>query len=344
MKFLFAKSRELAIVIDENCIRFLEVTLKKNQIFKIHKHLVIDNNLLQDSGNLDKFKFRHILKTTIKEFKIKAQTVHVVIPSSLAIVRQQIMPNLPGKELKQMVNFEIGNTIHLPFEMPVFDIVKTNSEQPADNEQGEDTCQVAIVAASGKVVYPLVEILKENKLRPKTIDIPALSLYRLFSFINPDLKDEPVLLGYLTRFGIDLHILDKGILGFTRHIPFEMGDFINEDLKNKELNDQMLLNKIQEQDNNNSFFAALSHEIERAIDFYQYTLNNRDRKIQGCYLASNIDFSDQFYQYLQDRVDIELSPLYYQRDDLTEEEAKQYKGFEVGLGMFFRKAGDKDGD
>ena len=342
MAFIRRKTRELAIVFDEYTIRFIEVTMKNNDIFHIHHLSAIENTILEE-GVLNKEKWNELLKGYLKSNKIKAKIVKVIIPGSLVIIRHQTVPDLPMKELKQIIQHEFGHSIHLPFNQPVFDLVKIESDSPVVNDEGEPAIQVALVAAPGSFIYPLVEILRENKMKPLIIDIPALSLYNIFTYRYPLLRDQVILLAYITKHGVDLHILDHGILSFTRHIPTEITTFIRVE-ENEVLDAQKLLEKIQEKENYQSFTSDFAYEIERAVNFYQYTLNHRDKKLNGCWIASEIEFPEGFYHFLQERIDVTVQPLTYEGKDKSEEESNPYKGYEVGLGIFLRKAGMKHGN
>jgi len=347
MALFSRKKRELAITFDDDWIRFIEASVKKTKnkhhnIVQIHHVSTIENDLIED-GRLHREKWEQLLKQHIKENKIKAKMVKVAIPNSMVIIRQQSMPDLPLKDIKQILIHEIGNTIHLPFQAPVMDVIKID-EPPVMNEEGEAEIKVELVAAPGQFIYPLVEGLKANKLKPLVIDIPALSLYRFFTLHHSTVKDEPILLASVTKKGVDMHILLKGVLGFTRHIPMAIEDFIVTDTEEKVMDAKTLLEKIQERENYQSFTSNLAYEIDRAVNFYQYTLNNRDKNLKGAWIASDMDFPQGFYDILQNRIDTQVFPLNYNQEEWTEEENKRHKGYEVGIGLLLRKVVDKNGN
>ncbi|OEF98057.1 hypothetical protein BHF71_03280 [Vulcanibacillus modesticaldus] len=320
MTFFSKKLRQLAIVFDDYTIRFVEVTTKNDDIIAIHHVSTVENNVVEN-GILDKEKWKDLLLEQLESNNIKAKTVRIVIPSSIVIIRHQTMPDIPVKDLKQIVQHELGYSIHLPFNNPIFDLVKVKSDLPIFNEVGEQAIQVVLVAAPGSFIFPLVDVLYENKMKPKVIDIPALSLYRLFSHLYPYQSDDALLLVNVTKHGVDAHILDKGILAFTRHIPMEVSN----------------------SENYQPFISDFAYEIERAINFYQYTLNNRDKKINSCWITSEIDFPEDFYRLLKERLDISVNPLVYKNSELSQQ-GDEYKGYEVGIGLFLRKAVVENGN
>ncbi|KXG43049.1 pilus assembly protein PilM [Tepidibacillus infernus] len=339
MRNIFSKKqRLLSIVFEEHKIRFLEASIIEREISTVHQVFSIENSIVDEGGILDKKKWTELLKTQVKQYKIKAKSVHLVIPSSFIIVRQLTLPDVQEKDLKQMVQFEIGSTIHLPFEQPIIDLVKIKTKEPILNEEGELAAQVVLVAAPGQLIYPLVEGLQENRLKAKIIDIPALSLYRLFKQLHPQLKDEPILLSYVTKEGIDIHILDEGIVWFTRHIPMVITSFLSDLSVEEVLDAKTLLERIQKKENYQSYVFDLGNEIERAINFFQYTLNKRDKRMKGCWIATDLPFTDSFYQYLQERIDVTVHQLTCQPKQITVPMTnEQLLGYEVAAGMLFKE-------
>lgn len=315
------KQRQLSIIFDEYAIRFLEVTTKKDIIITIHHSSIIKNTVLKD-GQLNKDEWKRLLKKHLKENKIKAKIVSIALPSSAVIFRQQIMPDLPTKDLKLIIQYELGNSIHLPFNNPIFDIVRIESGTQLLTEDGQAAIQIALVAAPGNVIYPLLDVLQENRLKTKSIDIPALSLYRLFSSTYPSLRNEVVLLSFISQNGFDLHILDNGAISFTRHIPLEIINF--DEAKDQENMQHSFL----------SFASDYAYEIERAINFFQYTLNNRGKKISYCLISSDIDFSTDFYTYLEERIGLNVKSLIYSSETITDKD--KYRGYEIGIGVLLR--------
>ncbi|WP_339059934.1 pilus assembly protein PilM [Tepidibacillus marianensis] len=324
----------MAISFDEQVIRFLEVTLNQEKIVEIHQAFSVENKLMDEAGRVDKESWKQFLKETVKPHKIKAKQVHVVIPTSNVIVRQQVMPNLPEKDLKQMIHYEIGSSIHLPFELPVIDVVKVNTGEAVYKEDGEVGSQVVLVAAPGDLIFPIVEGLVDSGFETKSVDIPALSIYRLLKLYHPEQKNEAILLTHITDHGVDLHIFDKGILWFTRHIVIDISQ--ESTIPEAGLDAKALLERIQSQEFYQSFVLDLANEMERAINFFQYTLNNRDQSIKSCWIVSNHLFNEGFYQYLQSRMEIVVTPLPYQSNS-TKFTSEDLNGYELGIGALYRE-------
>ncbi|MGD9677330.1 MAG: type IV pilus biogenesis protein PilM [Vulcanibacillus sp.] len=315
------RKRQLAIVFDNYSVRFVEAKVKGNSIKTVYNTFVINNSKLIQDGILDKNEWNNLFKEVVDKKIFKTKIVHVIIPTSLVILRQQAMPDLPIEQLKKIIENEIGNTIHFPFVEPVFDIVKIDSEEPFVNDQGETLRQNIIVATPGIIINNILEVLSDYKFKLKSVDIPALSYYRYAKVFFPSLKQETKLFCYITNNGIDLHIIDNDILYFTRHIPNALQNYLNEE--GVGFNDK-------------EFAVDLASEIERAKNYFNYTLNKRERQITGVVLSSEREINDTFREILRSRISLEVTVL-GSLDKTLPRKVKQFKGYELGIGAFFRE-------
>lgn len=334
------KKRYLTITFDEANIRFLEVSVKKNIIVHVHNSFIIENSVISDNNALDEEKWISILKKLKKKRKIKAKIAHINIPTSSVILRQQTMPDVSIEDLKQMLTYEIGSSIHLPFNNPVFDIIKSkieseeNDNENVDEENDKDEaenlqsmCNVTFIATPGNLIYPLIESLEEEKIKVKKIDIPSLSLYQLFKKLYPRQKYESILIIQIRRDGIDLTIIDEKTIWFTRHVHLSIFDYIDEEFGEENIDFGRLFEKIDDKEQLKKYITEITNEIERAINFYKYTLNNRGNIITGCWIASEFLFEEEYYDYIQEHLDLEINSLY----------ARQLLGFEAGMGSIYKE-------
>lgn len=320
------KIRSLSITFDEANIRFLEVTVKKNRIVRVHNSFIIENTVILDNNALDEDKWISLFKGIKKQKNIKAKIAHINIPTSSVILRQQTMPDVSVKELKQMLTYEIGSTIHLPFNNPVFDIIK--SEIKTETEDSEQAmCNVTFIATPGNLINPMINSLQSEKIKVKTIDIPGLSLYQVFKRLYPAQVYDSILIIQIRIDGIDLNIIDENTIWFTRHVHLSIFDYIHEEINVENMDFGRLVENIADKDQIKNYIREITSEIERAINFFKYTLNNRVNVLTGCWIASEFLFSHEYYDYIHEHLGLEINSLY----------AKQLLGFEVGMGSIFKE-------
>ena len=108
----------------------------------------------------------------MKQWGISRRTVQFLAPDQYVIIRKVPYPDdVLEDELKGHFFIEIGSTLYLPFDDPVFDVVPyiPNTE----------TNEAIVIASKESVLDQYEDVLKDVKLDPITADITPLALYRL---------------------------------------------------------------------------------------------------------------------------------------------------------------------
>ncbi len=321
--------KRLAMEFRNDEIRFIEATVKQGKIQKIIR--LKQYPLPQDlkDGKIDDIEG---LAKTIKKWKKdnhwRGKGIHLTIPSTLIFVRKQELPNLPIPDLKEIINQEIGSTIQLPFENPVIDIVKLkNTEQKKDNEKGiirskpkgkqkqdgeeYDKCEAMIVAAPGNYIYPLIEAVELAGLKPLSIDIPALSLYRFILPFDKSIGDLTVLIVSINRDDIDIHIIDRNVLRLSRNVPMNIASYEKVNIQStlEEIVDQVKspLFNIEEHENFESYAQDLATELSRSVNFYERSMNGQPLSIKQMFLTGQSLPSERLQSIVSERLNFPCS-------------------------------------
>src|SRR4051794_24272580 len=117
-----SKNRIVNLVLNDHSIRYLE--LKQTNSLTAHKWSerflppgIISNGKITDIDSLT-----NILEECIDEWKIQRRQVRFIVPDPVVIIRKVTVPaDIRDDEMKGYLYLEIGSSIHLPFEEPVFD-------------------------------------------------------------------------------------------------------------------------------------------------------------------------------------------------------------------------------
>src|SRR5690625_5116638 len=105
---------------------------------------------------------------------------------------------------------EIGNTIHFPFQDPIFDLY----DVPKDNDREH----VTIFAASEEEIAKYMHTFIDSSLKPIKVDIQPLGVYRYY--FNEHLKsteDKVYLFFELNLTSLTISIFNQHKIEFTRH-------------------------------------------------------------------------------------------------------------------------------
>ncbi len=193
------------MIINDHSIRYLELKQANPPIaYRCGERLlpagIINNGKIQDYETLVM-----ILEECVTEWKIKKRPVRFLIPESFVIIRKLTIPaNVDNDEIKGYLYLELGTSIHLPFDEPVFDAVVFSED--------EEKKEILIFAAQEENVMEYVDLFEELNLDPIEAEISPLALYRLYYHLDQAKEDEDLL---IVQF--DLNTVNICI--FEKHIP-----------------------------------------------------------------------------------------------------------------------------
>lgn len=263
---------------------------------------------------------------------IPGRQTHLAVPTEHVILRKiSSLPDVPRRELAKILDFEIGESIHLPFEKSQYDFIVLPKQEKKPNDEvdefenqleklEEPKNEVMLIATDHEFITDLTKSVLDAWLTPVSAEIRALSLQRLVHFLQPDwLQGTEVILD-IGKYSCDVHIFHRGIVVFTRNIALE-GRLQN-----------------VEQDvpsSDEGFINDLLQELERAQNFYRYTLNQRDQEIQQLIITG--EYAQSFLSKLKNRLDFPIQELDF-RSLLTREVRyqKKYHSCSVAIGLALR--------
>ena len=215
----------------------------------------------------------------------KKAKVHVGLPARFAVIRQLSLPDVGDKELQSAIEIQLQHNIHLPFDEAAYDYVRC--EPPADDHDGG--ISVLLVAADKKRVDEVIEGFRTVGMRPQTIDLHVLALYRLIRRFQPDMPRTFLLLE-TSEDMVDLHVFHDGLLYLTRQVPVAMAP-------NAEISAF-------------DYVSQFDVEIERTLNFFMYTLNQREAGFERLFvtLPRDVDATDHL-RALEERIGIPCEVL-----------------------------------
>ncbi len=204
------------------------------------------------------------LQVVVTRLKLRGRPVVLSVPNQHVLVRYLNMPNVPQKALRQAVQVEIGTTIHLPFEDPVFDVIPVPAIDSIEHtsEEMEGCC---LVVSPRSVISNMTILAKQAGLIPIAVDMKPLALMRAA-------KSEPLpsegltLLACVREEETALSIFIGPYLYFFRNM--DMG--IRHDV----------LDEVQIQ----SSVSDIVYEVNRVINFFNFNLAETERPLAHLYL------------------------------------------------------------
>lgn len=279
------------------------------------------------------------LGNVLKEYRAREKRmsplVHFCLPTKHVVLRKiDTLPNVPDNRLAQLLNFEIGESIHLPFQKPVYDFVRIRDselsalsvERRGNDPQldGDPHCELLLLATSEQLVKHLARNIRSAGCKPLSAEICATALERLVRTLHPEWLQGLDMILDIQEDGVDLHFYRAGFIVFSRSIPLakEAGFHSNEvsfveeaaaGLESEAYGEGTIgraaFYRRKKSWNESIYLAELLNEVERAQSFYRYTFHRAEQPFSSLILTG--DFTESFYQSLLEQVDYPVRRLDY---------------------------------
>lgn len=277
------------LVFTDQTIRFIELGAGgKNENLKIAERK-IGPGKIKDGKIIDFHALRIILEECVDEWKLKKRKVRFIMPDQHIVVRHIEVPlDVREDELKNYLFLELGSTIHLPFEEPIFDSV------PLGNNGHKQ--QILLVAAPGAIIQSYIDLLEAVKLEPIAADISPLSLYRLYYNADQAVRDDHIMILNMDEQLMTISIFHNDVLIFMRPVSIVK---------------EMSLEDVMEESASTvlSLFENTFKEIEKVLSFYQYSLNQGNASVNKVLICGDHTHMQQAKNHLTERLQMNVEVL-----------------------------------
>ncbi|GEM_PF-6064049 len=314
--------KELAIVFDDYSVRIIEGKVTDTAVKRVYNTYLRDDVNLFKEGVFDVETWEQVLKDVKNKRIFKAKRVHVILPTSIVILREKELPNFSKEQLKAIVSGELASTSLFPFSDPQFDLVRVESRAPMISTDGEKLYNHILVAAPSSIINQIINSLIKHRFKPISVDIAANAMNNFcMAYADPG-EHQVKMLSQIGDHGFDIHIFDNGNLFFTRHIPKDI---------NLMKTESGWLDEIK-------LAEAFVYESERAKSYFNFTMNYRDRQISRMGLISSILLTDTFLERVMSSSDTEICLITRMAPNIPRH-IRQQTGFELAIGALLRGVG-----
>jgi len=262
--FKVSTKKKVNMIISDHVIRYLDASKPELDEIKSFGEKFIPSGIIEEGKIIDKERFLLLLQECVKEWKLKGNQVQFLVPDPFIVVRKIEIPgDIHDEEIKGYLFLELGSTIHLPFENPVFNYEVLGIQ--------EGRKEILLFAAPEVVVQDYTQLFIQAGLEPIVADISPLAIYRLYyKLFEPQEDGIPILSLQFNLQTVTASIFVNHKLIFVRqlkmNVALDQWNIAQDGSEEKLIwngDDNYLLFEIQE----------MVEEVERIINFYQYSLN-----------------------------------------------------------------------
>ncbi|WP_153732680.1 type IV pilus biogenesis protein PilM [Sporosarcina obsidiansis] len=285
---LFTRNRRTAsLTFDEEAIRHVRIKSTDPLVLDSVQEVALPPNIISEGRIVNQDMLEQVLNDAMKEWGLAKREVAFLAPDAYVIIRKVAYPeDVEDEELKGHFFIEIGSTIYLPFDDPVFDVVPYT----ANNVEHE----AILIASKESVMQTYEAVLESAKLVPVVADIAPLSLYRLAFHSHQFTGDEHILLADLRGQSLTVSI-------FFSHYPL----FI----RSMELEIPLSLTTGEELNEHRVEPLTIVMELEKLANFYRFNLAANEAAITHLLWNGSYEQQDELLEMVRERLGIEALPL-----------------------------------
>lgn len=318
------KKQVVNIIINDHSIRYLELKQANPPIPHKWGERLLPNGIVVNGKINDYESLANILEECVTEWKIRNRKARFLIPESFVIIRKVSIPaEVKDDEIKGYLYLELGSSIHLPFEEPVFDAIILSEEK--------DKKEILIFAAQEENVVEYSDLLTEVKLNPIAAEVSPLAIYRLYHHLNKRKNDENLLIVQFGLNEVNICIFEEAIPFFMHHLPIEFDDERWDKKLNRTGNYDLIFTG---ESSNLSFYLEDSYkEINRLMDFYRYSLHQGKKQVSKILLSGDHPMLSQIQADLEGRFDVPLETISYSEQTNTDQDFSYKYYLALGLAL-----------
>jgi type IV pilus assembly protein PilM len=313
LSFLSSSKKTSNIVFTDNSIRFLELKQTSPVLVQDFGERSLPEGVIKGGKIMDEQTLSYILEECVEEWGIKGRSMRFVAPDPFVVLRKVTIPlDLKEDEIEGYLFLEIGTSIHLPFEDPVFDYALLD-----EVEKGRE---VLLIASHQEVVDSYKDVLEDAKLKPIVADISPLALYRVSLEQGSVSPHEHTMFLHFDERLLTISIFRQHKPIFTRPIVLEQEN------KNVLIEDHLAWRNVEDAFN----------EIEKVMNFYQYSLHKGEFSVERALISGDHPNIREIDNYIKERLSI---PVGFQRLEgiHTVDEEKISGKFAIALGLALKE-------
>ncbi|MFT8322220.1 MAG: pilus assembly protein PilM [Bacillus sp. (in: firmicutes)] len=299
--FSFGKNKIVNLIIKDYVIRFVELKQPEDLIVHNWGERYLPAGLIHEGVIQDIETLTMILEECIQDWKIAKKQVRFLVPDSSVVIRKLPIPeDVSADEIKGYLYMELGTSIHLPFEDPVFDFYLL--EERENKKQ-----QILLFAAPEQNISAFADLLEDVKLSPIAADISAIALYRYYFQTSEPAKEEVAMLVQMDVKTVNVSIFEQHYPLFMRHLPMEVDEAKWEISRTNEDREEF-----QYTGDNQEVYNGLEDiykELDKVLSFYRYTLNKGEKQVNKMIVVGDHPWLSSVIEQMNERFDYPVMQL-----------------------------------
>ncbi|GAA0498399.1 hypothetical protein GCM10008986_26870 [Salinibacillus aidingensis] len=316
---MLGKNKKIAnIEIQDYVIRYAEIKSSNPLVLTQCKEHYIPSGVIENGQIINDEAFAKVLKQCMEKWQLKNKQIRFIVPDSSVIIRTvDVSPEIADDELTGHIYFELGHSIHLPFDNPIVEAVSLGVQ--------EGVKKVLIVASSEETVDMYYDYFKDENTDPVVADVSSLCQYRLFHHFKKTNEEDIFMLAQFNVKSVTNSIFEQHKPVFMQEVDVS---YPEDTWKVTPVNqDEPLTREHFDSEKVHAAFEEIYTEMERLRRFYQYSLHNGDQEVTRILLTGDHPYLEDLFHEVKDRLNIPI-------DILSPEDVQGSKDMKMGSSFY----------
>lgn len=262
------KNSHLSIELSDYILRAIFVRgtdIEQAQMFEV----VIDPGIIEGETIVNEVALFDLLKKHLLNWGEKHARVRFFVQNMSVLMKSFEHPaDLTGVALKEYVELEIGNSIHLPFKEPILDVY--------DFEEGDG--KAMLFAVPSEEIIRLSSMLLDLQFHPEAADVRALCNVRFLEKLDLIDNTKTYLISDWSVNEISICIISQGNVDFLRFQSITT-DFSKWTFTQQEGNTVRYTHAEEDVEEYRTSLFDQVLEIDRMMNFFKFSLHKGDREV-----------------------------------------------------------------
>ncbi|MFC7061645.1 type IV pilus biogenesis protein PilM [Halobacillus seohaensis] len=288
---LKSSKHRLHMVVKNHAIRYvISKPFDKNSIVAFGES-ILPRDLIVEGVIQDSRRFEMQIEDILNHHRLKTKILYFAVPDSSVIIRHQKVPEqVEWDEVKGYLYSQLGESIHLPYENPVFDHANLGEYNGEKN--------VLFVAYPEERLNQLKDSFNEVKLKPEVAELTSFSVYRLYESYKKVPDEEHILIVEWNIDGIVLTVFNKGIPQFSRQMKSNLD---HQSWKVTSNDSERWLEWRGTHSTIQGYVSDQLEEMSRIMNFYKFSVKEGKAEISKVLLTGDWTYRSELFETMNSR-------------------------------------------
>ncbi|MEG0451255.1 MAG: pilus assembly protein PilM [Lysinibacillus sp.] len=279
--------------------------------WQVHE-IPLPKGMIVDAIISDEVALFGLLKENTAKLHGKKQNVRLFVPDASVLLKTFEHPHdIESRKLKEFVEMEIGQSIHLPFQEPLIDVY--------DHIPGDGVA--TLFAASSEEVHKMINLALDLKMVPEAVDIRALCNLRILKELKKISDHKTYLIADWSINELSICIYSDGQVEFLRF------QTINTDMAKWQAttnaDSEITFSYSGDIQDYRMHVTDQVLELERMMNFFKFSLHKGEKSVEEMILMGDNPLLDNIQEFLRENLETPLVVI----DDRTI--AQQFPNFKA---------------